>query len=468
MKRFKLIRDSRIKKKLKKFKYRSRKIKNVLSLFDGMSGLQIALNRGNIKFDNYYSSEIDKYSKQIAQKNYPDTIQLGNIKDYKSWNIDDISLICGGFPCQSYSQAGKRKGLDDDRGKLIFDVFNVVKKFKPDDLLFENVKGLLNHNKGKSFAFILSEINECGYAVDWHLINSALVSAQNRQRIYIIGRRLDLCSNIYTIEENGYKIIKFNSGLTQPKDKGILLKDVVLNDVKPIVLHNLYGGFKEKNPRVFENKSPTIRTSTGGGHIPSFIKKIATFQKARGNNPGGIRSLNGKVQCVGSSSWEHNNYVVTFTERRTEDAKLARRKYKRLHNKDFSPRRMKEIVPRMDNKSNCITTFMTIEHLLLTNKALKYMDRKVKGGRSHWEFKHHSDISDKKSATIVANFFKGVPYNVFKDWDCIRKFDPIECERLQTISDGFTEGVSNSQRYKMVGNGYTIDVITYILRNIIK
>lgn len=94
------------------------------------------------------------------------------------------------------------------------------------------------------------------------------------------------------------------------------------------------------------------------------------------------------------------------------------------------------------------------------------MNRKVKDGRTHWGFQHHSDIRNDKSAAVVANFFKGVPYNVFKDWDCIRKFHPIECERLQTLPDNYTDGVSNTQRYKMIGNGWTVDVIVHILLNL--
>jgi site-specific DNA-cytosine methylase len=91
------------------------------------------------------------------------------------------------------------------------------------------------------------------------------------------------------------------------------------------------------------------------------------------------------------------------------------------------------------------------------------MDRTVKGGRTHWDFMHHSDIRNPKSAAVVANFFKGVPYNVFKDWDCIRKFHPVECERLQTLPDGYTEGISDTQRYMCIGNGWTVDVIAHIL-----
>jgi len=157
-----------------------------------------------------------------------------------------------------------------------------------------------------------------------------------------------------------------------------LLKDIVLSDVLPVELDGLRGKngcFGEGYARVYTDKSTTLRTPSGGGNIPSFVKA----------------------------------------------------------------------------------------DLIHSEKALAYMDKTVSGGRTHWDFMHHSDIRNDKSAVVVANFFKGVPYNVFRDWDCIRKFHPIECERLQTVKDNYTEGVSNTQRYKMLGNGWTIDVISHIL-----
>ena len=433
----------------------------VLSLFDGIACCREALDRAGIYIEKYYASEIDKHAIAITQYNHPDTIQLGDVTKWVEWVIDKPNLITGGFPCQPYSLAGKRKGLSDKRGGILVDsMINIIEKYQPEDLMFENVKGLLSIDKGDTFKSILKSLNNSNYAVDWLRINSSLVSAQNRDRVYILGKRLDLC-NSYKIKidktnkrnyekveiNNSEEIIVFDSGVSQPEDKKIFLKDIVLSDVLPVVLHNLYGGFKEKCVRVFEDKSPTIRTAAGGGHIPSFVKE----------------------------DFNENPHVVTFTERRTEEAKKIRKEIRKKEGRDFSPRRGKEVVPRFDGKANCITATSSIEHLVLTKKALDYMDRKVQDGRTHWNFKHHSDIKDEKSATVVANFFKGVPYNVFKDWNCIRKFDPIEAERLQTMRDDFTKyghkdgktiEISTSQRLKAIGNAWTIDVVAHILKNI--
>jgi site-specific DNA-cytosine methylase len=254
-----------------------------------------------------------------------------------------MDLLLGGSPCQGFSFAGKQLNFEDPRSKLFFDYVKALNILKPKYFIFENVK------MKKESEQIISQY----LGVEPIEINSSLVSAQNRRRLY--------WTNI--------------PGVVQPQDRGILLKDIVLNDAFPVVIHNIYGGFKEKKVRVFEGKSPTIRTAAGGGHIPYFVKK----------------------------------------------------------------------------------------DLIHSEKAIEYMNKATRDGRAHWDFGHHFDIRNPKSATVVANFFKGVPYNVFKDWDCIRKFHPVECERLQTLPDGYTEGISNTQRYKSIGNGWTVDVIAHIL-----
>jgi len=331
---------------------------NILSLFDGISCGRIALNRAGIQVDKYYASEIDPYAIKVSSTRWPANINLGDVQKINLAALPNIDLLISGSPCQGFSRAGKELNFDDPRSALFFDFVRILKTLKPKYFLLENVV------MRKEYQDIISEIlgeyvNVKGNLFDESAplqpikICSSLVSAQHRERLY--------WTNI--------------SGITQPEDKHIMLKDIVLEDGIPIALHNLYGGVKESSVRVFTDKSLTIRTSTGVGHIPSFIKK----------------------------DWIHSA------------------------------------------------------------KAIEYMNRKVAGGRNHWDFGHHSDINNPKSAAVVANFFKGVPYNVFKDWDCIRMFHPVECERLQTLPDGYTDcGISNTQRYRQIGNGWTVDIIAWI------
>lgn len=174
---------------------------NVLSLFDGISCGQVALQRAGIKVDNYYASEIDKYAMQVTMKNYPNTIQLGDVTKWREWNIDwkSIGLLLGGTPCQGFSFAGRQLNFDDPRSKLVFvyfDILNHIKTVNPNVLfLLENVK------MKKEYKDIISGYLE----IEPIEINSSLVSAQNRVRLY------------WTNIEN----------ITNPKDKYIYLKNII-------------------------------------------------------------------------------------------------------------------------------------------------------------------------------------------------------------------------------------------------
>jgi site-specific DNA-cytosine methylase len=172
----------------------------VLSLFDGMSCGQIALNRIGMTPDAYYAAEIDKYAVQVTQANYPATIQLGDVNKWRKWDIDwsSIDLLIGGSPCQGFSFLGKQLAFDDPRSKLFFvyvDILNYIKSVNP------NIKFMLENVKMKSeYLNIISE----HLGTQPVFINSALLSAQNRQRYYWA-----------------------NWEVNQPEDKGIMLSDII-------------------------------------------------------------------------------------------------------------------------------------------------------------------------------------------------------------------------------------------------
>jgi DNA-cytosine methyltransferase len=346
---------------------------NILSLFDGMACGRIALERAGVPVTNYFASEIDKYSMTVAKANYPDIKHIGAAQDVRATDLPPIDLVMGGSPCQGFSFAGKQLAFDDPRSKLFFEFVRVLKEVKPKYFLLENVR------MKKEYLAVISE----QLGVEPVLVNSALVSAQNRQRYY-------WC----------------NWAFKQPEDKRVHLCDVIEQGVvdrdKSLCL---LAGYEHK----FE--------------INRYINKsihqaVLVLQVPRGNNPGGVRALDGKTPCMSAHSWEHNNHLVTaLTEQRTEEAKRIRKECMQLYGKDFSPRRAKELVPRTDGKMNCLTAaYSTKEHTLI-DETLHY-----------------------------------------------RKLTPIECERLQTVPDDYTNHVSNAQRYKMLGNGWTVDVIAHIFK----
>ncbi len=188
---------------------------NVLSLFNGMSAGKMALESLGLEVSKYYSSEIDKYATQATQALFPDTIQLGDVTRWREWDIDwsSIDLVTGGFPCQAWSMAGKQLGDKDERGMLFWTMLDIMKHVKyhnpSANFLIENVK-----MKKEFEEYITTHTENALGHVHKILINSALVSAQNRNRYY------------WTSFEVG-----------QPKDKGILLKDIIEHDVASEFYH---------------------------------------------------------------------------------------------------------------------------------------------------------------------------------------------------------------------------------------
>jgi len=161
---------------------------NVLSLFDGMSCGQLALNKANIKYDKYYASEIDKYAIDIARKNYPNTIHLGDIQNVRGEDfIDDIDLIFGGSPCQSFSFAGNEQNFNDPRGKLFYEFARLLIELKPKYFLLENVRMKQEYQDviSKTLSDIYPKIHLGNlFGIEPYAINSDLFVHQNRPRLY--------------------------------------------------------------------------------------------------------------------------------------------------------------------------------------------------------------------------------------------------------------------------------------------
>ena len=172
-----------------------RRIQNVLSLFDGISSGQLALKRAGLLYDNYYASEINKNALRITMHSFPDTIQLGDVRKVYAKDLPKIDLLLAGSPCQGFSRSGQQLGFNDSRSALFFEFVRLLKECAPKYFLLENVP------MRQEYREIISD----HLKVPSIMINSALVSAQNRRRFY--------WTNIPNI--------------TQPEDKGILLKDII-------------------------------------------------------------------------------------------------------------------------------------------------------------------------------------------------------------------------------------------------
>jgi len=313
---------------------------NILSLTDGISAAHVALIRSGITIDNYFASEIDKHCITITQKNFPDTIQLGDIRTIDINSLPAIDLIIGGTPCQGFSLAGKRLNFDDPRSGLFWCFADLVKRIPHKYFIFENVPmhyqvlTEISRTFGKIHPECVQqhELFESGKLLPI-VINSRLLSAQMRKRLY--------WSNI--------------PGITQPVDKHIMLNDILESG----------EGITCRNNTIFNStyKSNCID---------------ANYHKGFDNH--------GQRTCVMGS---------------------------------------------------------------------------VKKG--HYHFSDRVFNSRFKSPALLSSVGGNNEVKIGIDDLYWRKLSPVECERLQTLPDNFTEGIPTSYRYQTIGNSFTVDVIAHIL-----
>lgn len=159
------------------------------SMFSGIGGFELGIQRAtNNQWQCVGFSEINKYAIQIYQKHFPTHKNYGDATRIIPEDLPDFDFLCGGFPCQAFSIAGKRRGFEDTRGTLFFEIARILAVKRPKLLLLENVQGLLSHDKGRTFGTILSTLSDMGYFCEWQVLNSKNFGVpQNRERVFIVG-----------------------------------------------------------------------------------------------------------------------------------------------------------------------------------------------------------------------------------------------------------------------------------------
>ena len=377
---------------------------NILSLFDGMSCGQQALERANIKVSQYFASEIDKYAIKVTMANYPDTIQLGSVVNVKGADLPKIDMLIGGSPCQSFSFAGKRKGMSTKCNQEILTLEQYLElkeqgfEFEGQSYLFWEYVRLLHEVKPKYFLLenVMMEerwekIISKTLGVHPVEINSSLLSAQNRRRLYWTNIGLKPSGLFGDLE----------STIKQPKDKGILLKDILEDEVDDkYFLSDKMTNYLENRKKNFNSGKINYKT---GNDIASC--------------------LNANSRSLDIS----DNIIIHNLQPRSGDPKKGGTGH----------------LSKSDGKTYCLDTgnSQAVEVLAADfryDEGLRWRD----GG---------------KTPTLCIN------QDIFTNINTkIRRLTPIECERLQTVKDNYTNHVSDSQRYKMLGNGWTVDVIAYI------
>lgn len=343
----------------------------VLSLFDGIACARVALQRAGISVDAYYASEIDKYARFIAKKNWPDIVELGDVRKISGEAFKGIDLLIGGPPCQDLSIAKRnRKGLKGEQSSLFWEFVRLLRETQPKYFVMENVASMSKKDKA-----IITET----LGVEPVMINAALVSAQQRKRLFWVGEN----------DGNTYKRVEIPS----PKDRGIYLKDI------------LEMGFTEKDKAL-------VITATHNRACPRdyflkhnrqliFTKPIRIGQIGKGGQGDRIYSIEGKSVCLSANGGGRG-------------AKTG------LYLIDWYNRRIKT-----DGKAKTLGT--------------NPQCRTAVAGQSLTDLKRY-----------------------------VRKLTPIECERLQGLPDSYTEGISNTQRYKCLGNAFNVDVVAHVLSILFK
>lgn len=359
-----------------------------LSLFSGIGGFEKAIQDVLPNAECVGFSEIDKYAQQIYLKHFPNHKPYGDITKLTTDSIPDFDLLVGGFPCQSFSIAGKRRGFEDTRGTLFFEIARILRDKRPTNFILENVAGLLSHDEGNTFKVIISTLDELGYFVEWQVLNSKNFGVpQNRERVFIIGHLGGEPSRkVFPITE-GSKTVVEKYGNKNPSGNGQSGQVVSPNGLHPTI--GAGGGNPNRkrdigwssgyiaqlnNPTHSNNRiygdngiSPALNTMQGGNRQPKIVA-------SRGRNPG-----NSSDRTVGAP-----------TEQRLEE--------------------------NSEGISNTLTSVQK-DNLVLAETR-------------------------------------------------IRRLTPLECERLQGFPDNWTEGVSDTQRYKCCGNAVTVNVVRAIVERL--
>lgn len=500
---------------------------NVLSLFDGMGGCWITLKELGIKWDKGYSSEVDKFAIHQVGINFPDVVHLGSVTDVDVSKLEPIDLIMAGSPCQSFSFAGKRVGMKTTDNEEIYTlerymqlkeegfqfegysylfwefmrILTEVRQYNPDVKFF-----LENVEMGAKWERVLSEAVGV-YGVH---INGALVSAQNRKRIY--------WTNIRT-RQNGL-FGELHTDIPQPADRGILFKDILEDEVdeKYFISDKVMNRIGRRNyskPKINPDKSGTLSSKNNSGQM-SLDSETTLVTKGCVIDRDAVRFLDdGKSNCIDAhySQFPDNHGARTgicvAVREREEGGKLSEqnliipentkkglvkikpgecfgmtqpgnktRRGRRMsekcnclmaqsHPDYYRYERVQRNLTALDGKSNCLlsTCYKGAQSngmpCVVDDRTIKQLNPdKNSGGKQPYQQDRIYDVNG--IAPALCSQHGGCSPNIFNGYR-IRRLTPTECARLQTVPDWYKWGCSETQQYKMLGNGWCIEVIKHIM-----
>ncbi len=500
-----------------------------IDLFAGIGGFRSGLEKNGHKAIAF--SEVDKHAKQSYTAIYDtsEELDLGDITKVSNeqWkNLKEkTNIIVGGSPCQSFSLAGKRRGFEDTRGTLFFHYVNAVKEVQPEFFIFENVKGMISHDKGETIKTVLSSFNEIGYDIDFDIFNSKYYGVpQNRERIYIVGKRKDLGLNESRKPINGKKRLdqlknwateNINYVRLLPENNNKNVEKKLLDVLEETVDEKFYLSHEQlKNLIIEEEGQFKIKEATKQGYA---IAKQGDSVNVSFPESKTRHGRVGKQLANTLQAGEVNQGVIiknndsTSNYYSTDNVLYDECQYKKLvkENNDFEydyvyiePTEIhldKEHILLVNNEQNQYEIIEIKEGYYLSLEVAASLEE-LKLAISKREFGRfgkqaidtlNENISVVKDGNVINAYnktldksglsptlttrpegFKTAILPVTNDLR-IRKLTPLECWRLQGFEDqqfnkAQENGVSNSQLYKQAGNAVTVNVVDTIVKELKK
>jgi DNA (cytosine-5)-methyltransferase 1 len=366
------------------------------------------LKRLHIPFELVGFSEIDPYAIKAycALHNESESKNIGDITKFQG-EIEPTDIFFYSPPCQSYSLAGKQEGFEDPRGVLFFDALRLIKQSKPKYCIMENVKGLTTKKFTYEFKTMLESLEKAGYNNYHKILNAKDYGIpQNRERIFIVSIRKDVDDGKF----------EFPTPIALIKT----LTDIIEPDAELPILHNIYGGFNETEPRIFNEYSPTIRTSSGGGHIPSICLK---------NRGKIVEKTDGVTSCIDANYWKGLDNHAQRTGVLVKGCSLRTRNYRGQSQK---------LEVRKDDLSNTLTTVQKDSMLAFSDIEIKPSEKKYK------------EIDGYVVRTLTTlETLRLMDYDD-EDWIKLKKIK-----------------LSDTRIYRLCGNSIVINVICEILKKLL-
>jgi len=358
-------------------------------------------------------SEVNKYAVEVYQKHFNHK-NYGDITTINAKELPDFDLFVGGFPCQAFSIAGKRGGFDDTRGNLFFDCARILKEKQPRNFILENVKGLLSHDNGRTFATIINTLTELGYCVEWQVLNAKNFGVpQNRERVFIVGHLGGIPERKVFPFGSTDSQIDGTSGVQSVSNPREISRTILARDYKdPKVVIQQLNNPTHSNDRVYgtDGISPTLNTMQGGNRQPFIVAERGHYDET------------GKIK--------------------------------------------QQLEPRHDGLSNTLTSVEKDNRVFVPEATKKGYAVAHEGDSINLSVPNSKTRRGRVGVGIAQTIDTGMQQHTLQGTR-IRRLTPLECERLMAYPDNWTEGLSDTQRYKTLGNGIVSNVVEEVVKKLL-